>query len=297
MKQKISRNKIFQIIIWIFEGILVGIGAILPGISGGTLCVAFGMYRPILELLNDIKGGIKKHFLMFLSFFIGVFIGFVGLSGAVDKLMQMNPSLITFIFVGFIVGTIPELFSEAGERGRNKFSYISIAVALAVMLPILLLLNTSYSFSVEPSLLSFALCGAIWGLSFIVPGLSSSSLILLIGLYQPMNEGISHLRPSVILPLGVAMVITVLLLGKVMNILLDKAYSIVTHAVIGFVISTVIMLIINTPLGSGLTLFFNFLGAILGCIASFFFTILCGIIKKRCEVRDEPQKKKRKKRQ
>lgn len=287
MKLQLSKNKILQIIIWIFEGMLVGIGAILPGISGGTLCVAFGMYRPIIELLNDIMGGIKKHWLMFLSFFVGVFIGFVGLSGAVDRLMQLNPSLITFIFVGFIIGTIPELFSEAGERGRSKYSYISIAVALAVMLPVLLLLNTTYSFSIEPSIWSFALCGAIWGLSFIVPGLSSSSLILLIGLYQPMNEGISHLRPAVIFPLGIAMLVTVLLLGKVMNILLDKAYSIVTHAVIGFVISTVVMLIINTPIGTGIGIFFNILGAILGCVASFFFTVLCGIIKKRCEIRDD----------
>lgn len=287
MKQKISKNKILQIIIWIFEGILVGIGAILPGVSGGTLCVAFGMYRPILELLNDIKGGIKKHFLMFLSFFIGVFIGFVGLSGAVDKLMQLNASLITFIFVGFIVGTIPELFSEAGERGRNKYSYISIAAALAVMLPILLLLNSNYSFTIEPSIFSFALCGVFWGLSFIVPGLSSSSLILLIGLYQPMNEGISHLRPAVILPLGVAMLVTVLLLGKVMNILLNKAYSVVTHAVIGFVISTVVMLIINTPIGCGIDIFFNILGALLGCVASYFFTVLCGIIKKKYEPTEE----------
>lgn len=289
MKQKISKNKIIQIILWIFEGMLVGIGAILPGISGGTLCVAFGMYRPILELINDIKGGVKKHWLMFLSFFIGVFIGFVGLSGAVDKLMQLNPSLITYIFVGFIIGTIPELFSEAGEKGRNKFSYISMIVALGVMLTVLLLLNTSYSFSIAPSVFSFALCGVFWGLSFIVPGLSSSSLILLIGLYQPMNEGISHLRPSVIFPLGVAMLVTVLLLGKVMNILLNKAYSVVTHAVIGFVISTVVMLVINTPIGKGIDIFFNILGAILGCVASFFFTILCGMIKKRYDANEDEQ--------
>ena len=289
MKQKISKNKIIQIILWIFEGMLVGIGAILPGISGGTLCVAFGMYRPILELINDIKGGLKKHWLMFLSFFIGVFIGFVGLSGAVDKLMQLNPSLITYIFVGFIVGTVPELFAEAGEKGRNKFSYISMIAALGVMLTVLLLLNTSYSFSIAPSIFSFALCGVFWGLSFIVPGLSSSSLILLIGLYQPMNEGISHLRPSVIFPLGVAMLVTVLLLGKVMNILLNKAYSVVTHAVIGFVISTVVMLVINTPIGKGIDIFFNILGAILGCVASYFFTVLCGIIKKRYDAKDDEQ--------
>ena len=291
MRNKISKHKILQIILWIFEGILVGIGAILPGISGGTLCVAFGMYHPILELINDIKGGLKKHFLMFLAFFIGVFIGFVGLSGTVDKLMQLNPSLITYIFVGFIIGTVPELFSEAGEKGRSKFSYISLAGAFVAMLTVLLLLNTSYSFSIEPSIFSFALCGVIWGLSFIVPGLSSSSLILLIGLYQPMNEGISHLRLSVILPLGIAMLITVLLLGKIMNVLLNKAYSIITHAVIGFVISTVVMLIINTPIGTGADILFNVLGAILGCVASYFFTVLCGIIKRKYDKAEDGEEK------
>ena len=87
------------------------------------------------------------------------------------------------------------------------------------------------------------------------------------------------------------MLVTVLLLGKVMNILLNKAYSAVTHAVIGFVLSTVIMLIINTPIGRGIDILFNVLGGILGCIASYFFTVLCGIIKRKYDKAEDGEEK------
>ena len=64
----LGKNKLLLILVWIIEGIVVGFGAILPGISGGTLCVAFGMYRPIVETLSHLKTGLKKHWLMFFSF-------------------------------------------------------------------------------------------------------------------------------------------------------------------------------------------------------------------------------------
>ena len=130
--------------IWLIEGIIVGFGAILPGVSGGTLCVAFGMYRPIIEIMSDIKKGLSKYGIMLLIFFIGVALGFIGLSGAAAILLERNTELVTCIFIGFILGTFPQLLSEAGSKGRNIYSFVSIVASFTVILFFLIIMKNTF---------------------------------------------------------------------------------------------------------------------------------------------------------
>lgn len=276
-----KKNPFIQPIIWIMEGILVGFGAILPGISGGTLLIAFGMYKPIIDLLSNPIKNIKKYAFMLIFFAIGGIIGFVGLSGLAAYLMEKNTTILTCVFAGFIFGTIPELLEEAVEvENRSTKSYLSMLIGFIVMIGILLLLKQNINVILEPNFLSFLFCGILWGLSFIVPGLSSSSLLLFFGLYQPMLDGISKLQFGVILPIGIAALGCVLLLSKGVNKLFDKFHNVASHVIVGIVIATTIMILpsFNTTLPN---ILFYLLSIILGGVASFFFTRICKKLKQK----------------
>lgn len=107
------KNKLLLCLLWLLEGAVVGFGAILPGVSGGTLCVAFGMYRPVIETLSNLRSGIRKHGFMLGVFLLGVAIGFIGLSGIAAILLEKNTVIVTCAFVGFIIGTfIWDLIAE-----------------------------------------------------------------------------------------------------------------------------------------------------------------------------------------
>lgn len=229
-------------LLWLLEGIVVGFGAILPGVSGGTLCVAFGMYRPIIETLSSLKSGIKKHGFMLGVFLLGMAGGFVGLSGIASMLLEKNTALVTCAFIGFILGTFPELWKDAGVEGRKKFSYAALVIGFAVMLCILAIFKTKLSLTVTPGICGYMLCGVLWGLSFIVPGLSSSSLLLFFGLYQPMLAGISGLDMSVLIPMGIGMLACIFLLSRAVSFAYKKQYSIVSHGVLGIVAATAVMI-------------------------------------------------------
>ncbi len=277
-----NKNKIIIMLLWVLEGAFVGTGAILPGISGGALLVAFGMYRPIIETLSHPIKGLKTHLKMFIFFFAGVGLGFVGLSKVTSLLLSMNEAVVTAVFVGFILGTVPELWRDAGERGRTKGSYIALAVSFLALLGLLIFLKTTSDVKLEANTWGFIFCGILWGLSFIVPGLSSSSLLLFFGLYEPMLEGISSLSFAVIIPMGLSMVASVLLLSRVMEIAFKKCYSILTHSVLGFVLATTVMII--PPFNTG------FVDALIyticiaaGAAVSFFFSLLCERMKVRAE--------------
>ena len=273
------KNKLLLCLMWFLEGSVVGFGAILPGISGGTLCVAFGMYRPIIETLSSLKTGIKKHGLMLCVFLLGVAVGFIGLSRIAAAFLEKGGAWATCAFIGFILGTVPDLWKDAGREGRSKISFAALAVCFTFMLGLLALMKTTITVTVEPSIAGYLFCGLLWGLSFIIPGLSSSSLLLFFGLYQPMLEGISGLRVTVLLPMGIGMIMCLILLSKLIGQAYKKRFSLISHGVLGIVMATVVMILpyrIGT-IGAALV---NLLFILGGAAISFVLSHLCNKLNK-----------------
>ncbi len=267
------RKKQLMFLLWFLEGIVVGFGAILPGVSGGTLCVIFGMYRPIIDTLAHVRSGIRKFGLMLLTFFVGVFVGFVVLSGFAAWMLERDTALVTCLFIGFILGTFPELWQDAGKQGRTGRGISAMVLGFIVMAALLGVLRTTASITVQPGMAGFLLCGVLWGLSFIVPGLSSSSLLLFFGLYQPMLAGIAGFNLAVLVPLGIGMAACVLLLSRIIERTYQKHFSIVSHGILGIVAATALMILPKWD-GSIQMLITNLLAIVFGCALSYGFSRL-----------------------
>ena len=102
------------------QGTLIGLGAVLPGISGGVLCVVFGVYQTIMEILSHPLRSIKKHFHTLLPLILGGGFGFVIVAKLLGFLLDKYPAHSVCFFVGLIIGMIPSLFREAGAAGRSQ---------------------------------------------------------------------------------------------------------------------------------------------------------------------------------
>ena len=232
-----KRNKILQSIIYMIQGAIVGIGAILPGVSGGVLCVAFGIYEPMMELLTHPRNAIKKSYKMFLPFVIGWIVGFLLLAKAIEVLFATSAAVALMLFFGLICGTLPELF-KASERSDPTKSWTPFVISLSAAYLLFHILENQVGVVVPPSFFSFLLCGFLWGLSLIVPGLSSSSILIYLGLYEPMTSGIASLDPTVLIPMGLGIVLTALALARLVNMLFKKHYATTSRAVLGFVVAS-----------------------------------------------------------
>lgn len=274
----IKKNFVLQAILWVVQGFIVGIGAILPGVSGGTLCYAFGIYDQIIEVLSNPIQGLKKHWKMLIFVVLGGGLGFVGFAGVTNWLLNLNEAVVLCVFVGLIAGTLPDIWKDAGKQGRGKGSLIALVVSFVSISAVFYVFKNLWQLTIAPNTVGWILCGLLWGLSFIIPGFSSSTLLLFFGIYEQMSAGISHLDFKVLIPLGCAMLATLLLFSRLMKLVFDKFYAIVSHCVLGFVIATTLMI-----LPSFITAWYNIL-IYLGCIAaggvaSFFFTAVCNKIK------------------
>lgn len=253
-------------LILILQGAIVGTGAILPGISGGVLCVAFGIYKPMMELFSHPKKSFKTHYKMFIPFVIGWVIGFILLAKVVETLFAISESIALMLFFGLICGTLPELIKDSEEENSN-INWSPFVLALAISYLIFGILENGAIGEIAVSTGSFILCGAIWGLSMIIPGLSSSSLLIYMGLYEQMTAGIAAIDFSVIVPLLIGLLITILAFARLVNYLYEKHSSLISKIIIGIVISSALK-IIPTNFENVLT----FIIAII-CFAGGFFLI------------------------
>ena len=104
----------------VLQGAIIGIGGILPGVSGGVLCVIFGLYQLVIEVLANPIANLKRHWRLIIPVGIGVGLGFMGCAGLVSSFMEKNGQAAVCVFVGLILGMIPDLWRDAGKRDIQK---------------------------------------------------------------------------------------------------------------------------------------------------------------------------------
>ena len=241
-KDSVKSVSILRVLFRVIQGAVIGLGAVLPGISGGVLCVVFGIYKPIMELLSHPLKNFKTHVPKLLPVIVGLGVGFMGIANLLSFFLEKSPAPSVCLFVGLIVGMMPSLFREAGEKGRSQGSFISMGIAMVAVFALLLGLQFS-SVRITPNFAWYLFCGFCLALSVIAPGMSFSTLLMPLGLYTPFVDGIGHLNMGVLLPGGLGALITVILLAKAVNALFERYYSLAFHAIIGIVIAATAMII------------------------------------------------------
>ena len=241
-KKQSSNFNPLQFLFRVIQGALIGLGAVLPGISGGVLSVIFGIYKPIMELLSNPFKNFRTHVPKLIPVFIGGIIGFLGVANILAFFLNKYPDPSVCLFIGLISGMLPSLFREAGEQGRTKGSWISLVVCMVFIFALLIGLKMT-SIEVAPNFLWYLFCGFCLALSVIAPGMSFSTLLMPLGLYTPFVDGIGHFDMSVLIPGGVGALVTVILFAKAINALFDNYYSIAFHGILGIVIAATVMII------------------------------------------------------
>lgn len=242
MKIKPAAAALRSDLLLLLQGALTGAGAILPGISGGLLCAAFGIYEPMMELLSHPRRAFKKHYRLFLPFLTGWAAGFVLLAGVMETFFALFSSAALMLFAGLIFGTLPALLEKTGEE-EKKAPWTPYVIAAVSAFLFFRVLSGDGAMSISPSPFWYLVCGLIWGLSLVIPGLSSSSVLIWMGLYSPMTAGIAALDPGVVLPLAGGLVLTAALSARLIWGLFEKHYTLVCRITAGIMTASALTLL------------------------------------------------------
>lgn len=248
---------------WMFrfvKGMLIGTGAILPGVSGGALAAVFGIYERMISFIAHITKDFKRNFIFFLPVGLGGLFGIFLLSFALSYFLESVEAQMLWFFVGCIAGIAPALYVEAGKKGRKPVHLILMFSVTVLAVLFLYSMEGIVTGSMPLNPLTWLMAGAIFALGLIIPGLSPSNFLLWMGMYKPMTDGIKNLDFAVIIPLLAGAGFTVLLLSKLFDYIFRKAYAWMFHIILGVVLASTIMIIPRS---------YNYLSlGTFGCIAA-----------------------------
>lgn len=238
-----NKKSFMDWIIRFLKGILVGIGFITPGLSGGVLAVVFGIYERLMGFLGNLRDNFVENVRFFLPVGIGGAIGVVAFSAVVDFAFSNYAAQFTWLFIGFIAGTFPSLFKTAGKKGRNTVHWLILVLTAIGTVFFMSWMETIRTVQLAPSFTNWLLSGVLIGLGVVVPGMSPSNFLIYLGLYQPMASGIRHLDLGVIIPLILGVTFIVLVLAKLISWLFKKFYAFMYHFILGIVVGSTIVII------------------------------------------------------
>lgn len=242
-KPEAKSNPIADWLIRLAKGAMVGIGAIVPGFSGGVLAVVFGIYEPMIRFLGNIRVKFWKNVRYFMPIGIGGVIGVVAFSAVVDFAFEAYPAQFTWLFIGFIAGTFPSLVKVSSKEGRKTWHWLLLGGMIVATFFYMRWMETIQNVTMEPNIWGWLLSGILMGLGLVVPGMSPSNFLIYLGLYQPMASGIRQLDLGVILPIMLGVIICIFTFAKLFSWLFNKAYALMYHLILGIVVGSTLAII------------------------------------------------------
>lgn len=227
-----------------FKGILIGAGAILPGISSGVLCVIFGIYESLLNCVFNFFKNIKQNFKFLFPLVAGGLVGIIIFGNILKYLFFAYPIQIKFIFIGLILGSIPAIFKEGTSKEKFKPQYL-IFTLFSLILGILLVIlenNLPNSTSNEYNFLFLVFSGFLMSAGVIIPGVSSTLILMLLGIYEFYLDAVATFYLPFLIPLGIGLFIGSLICMKITQFLLNKYHAQTFFTIIGFTIGSIFVL-------------------------------------------------------
>lgn len=227
------------------KGILIGAGCILPGISSGVLCVIFGIYDKLLDSILNFFKDIKKNFKFLFPIATGGVIGIIIFSKALEYLLEKFPMQTKSIFIGLILGGVALLFKQILSKEKwKKSNLIYIIISMIIGIVMVYLENTLQIGSIEnANYLYLILSGFLMSIGIVVPGVSSTIILMLLGIYSLYLTSISNLYLPVLIPIVIGVLVGSLIFMKIIKILLDKYNRQTMFSIIGFTLGSIFVLL------------------------------------------------------
>lgn len=237
-----------------FKGIIIGIGGVAPGVSGGTFAVMLGVYDKLTDAIGNFYKDFKAKMMFLMSIGLGIGLGIIGFSNVMKYLFATHEVMVKFLFIGLMIGTLPTVVKEANKEGFKKPYLLPFLITFGLTVVFAYLDQQGVSREAV-STLTFQgalIYGGVIALGTIVPGISSSIILMYAGVYEAILGSIASLELMTLIPLGIGFGLTVLFLAKLINYLFKKFYGYTFYMVLGFVTGSIVALFPAVKVGSGL---------------------------------------------
>lgn len=240
----------------VLKGFFLGLANLIPGVSGGTVAVTLGIYEYIIDAINNVLKHFKDSFLKLLPIIIGIVLCFISMSKVISLALDKYQFATIMFFIGLIMGGIPILFQKV--KGKASLSnFIWLVLSFGIVIAFVFIKNGTTPVTLETvriiDIPLLILLGIISSISMVIPGISGSFVLMLLGYYKVIVSTLgditnfSHLGHNllILVPFGIGALLGIILIAKLIKVLLNKYETKVYFAVIGFVIASLIGIVLS----------------------------------------------------
>ncbi|HHU71838.1 MAG TPA: DUF368 domain-containing protein [Clostridiales bacterium] len=225
----------------IFKGFIIGSSMSVPGVSGGTMAILLGIYDKLISSISNFLKDIKANLLFLIKFCIGAAVGIGSLAFVIKWLLESFPIPVSFFFLGAVIGGIPALFKKTKETPL-KFSsgiYFLIGLILVIFIGFIPIGNFSInSGSGFTYLFMLLITGITIALALVLPGISTSHMLLVLGMYDALIVAITEFDIVYIGILGISTLVGIFLITKPIEWTMYKFPHQTYCMIIGFVLGS-----------------------------------------------------------
>lgn len=252
----------------VLKGMVVGVANIIPGVSGGTMMVSMGIYDKLIHCLTHLFKEFKESMKFLIPIFVGVGIALVGLSFIIQPAFEHFPLQTSCLFIGLIVGGLPAAWKKVKGKGI-KISYIIPFLVFFVLVVGLALIGEKEGNAADLtfglwSCIKLFVVGIIASATMVIPGVSGSMMLLLLGYYNPIVSAIKNFVTAlasfdmqgilqgcgVLVPAGVGIVVGIFAIAKLIEVVFEKFPMQAYWAIIGLIVASPFAVLLMAQLGT-----------------------------------------------
>ena len=248
-------NKIF---LGFLKGIFIGLANIIPGVSGGTIAVILGIFDDLIDTINNFFRDIKKNLGFITPIGFGILFSILFFSSILELCLKKYSLPTNIFFIGLIFGSIPIIYKKAIKNGikKNYFLYTLLSILIVILASnfnndSVTQINNNLSFIF---LLKIFFGGLLAAIAMIIPGISGSFVMVLLGIYPIVINSISNISRcllnlsdknllirtgAIIFSLGLGLFLGILLISRLISVLLEKFYSETYFCILGLIIGSI----------------------------------------------------------
>lgn len=246
----------------IIKGAIIGIANIIPGVSGGTMAVSMGIYDKLIHCITHLFSEFKKNLQFLIPIFIGAAVGLVGLSFVIEYMFDTAPLETNLLFIGLIVGGLPSIWKKV-KGNTIKMPHIVAFVLFFVLVVGLAAVGSGNGTDVviEPGIgmaVKLFAVGVIAAATMIIPGVSGSMILLILGFYNPIVSEINTFIRSLLafdmaalwrgvlifVPFGLGVVAGIFGIAKVIEVVFAKYPMLAYWAIIGLIVASPVAILL-----------------------------------------------------
>lgn len=236
----------------IYKGLLIGSTMLVPGVSGGSMAMILGIYDRLIESVSSFFKDVKNNLLFLLLFVLSAAMGMLLLAKPILALLESYPKIMGFFFIGAVAGGIPAIYEQAQIKAFSwkTFLYIVLGVAVVTMLSLFPADNLVGKMTEGGNMTIFLIvAGLIAAIALILPGISVSYLLLIMGLYHELMRAISELDMAFLIPMGIGLLCGIMLLTKGLELLMRRYPQMSYMTILGFVLGSLAEVFPGLPVG------------------------------------------------